>query len=101
MLMANYLSCYPFTALQDSEETALQQTQVAEEDHQEDFSITAVRFHDGEKEEERQEENFSSGLSDTEQRLREELTRTELRVVLLSNELSRKHQEAENFQRQI
>ena len=90
MLMANYLSCYPFTALQDSEkqqETALQQTQVAEEDHQEDFSITAVRFHDGEKEEERQEENFSSGLSDTEQRLREELTRTEIRVVLLSNQL--------------
>ena len=74
MLMANYLSCYPFTALQDSEETALQQTQVAEEDHQEDFSITAVRFHEGEKEEERREENFSSGLSDTEQSLREELT---------------------------
>ena len=88
--MANYLSCYSFTALQDSEkqqETALQQTQVSEEDYQEDFSITAVRFHDGEKEEERQEENFSSGLSDTEQRLREELTRTEIRVVLLSNQL--------------
>ena len=104
MLMANYLSCYPFTALQDSEkqqETALQQTQVADEDYQEDFSITAVRFHDGEKEEERQEENFSSGLSDTEQRLREELTRTEIRVVLLSNQLSRKHQEAGNFQRQV
>ena len=53
MLMANYLSCYSFTAHQDSEkqqETALQQTQVSEEDHQEDFSITAVRFHDGEKE---------------------------------------------------
>ena len=91
-------------ALQESEkelETALQQTKAAEEDYQEGFSITAVRFHDGEKDEERREENFCSGLSDTEQRLREELTRTEIRVVLLSNQLSRKHQDAKNFQRQI
>ena len=103
-LVKDELETFLNKALQESEkqqETALQQTQVAEEDHQEDFSVTAVRFHDGEKEEERQEENFSSGLSDTEQRLREELTRTELRVVLLSNELSRKHQDAKNFQRQI
>ena len=78
-------------ALQESEkeqETALQQTQAAEEDYQEGFSITAVRFHNGEKEEERREENFCSGLSDTEQRLREELTRTEIRVVLLSNQIN-------------
>ena len=84
-LVKKELETFLNKALQESEkqqETALQQTQVSEEDYQEDFSITAVRFHEGEKEEERREENFSSGLSDTEQRLREELTRTVVLMML-------------------
>ncbi|XP_022796815.1 trichohyalin-like [Stylophora pistillata] len=97
----------PSKALQDGEKqqnNALGQTKNAEEDlkiSQDDFSITAVRLHEAEEEEERRVENLSTDLSETEQRLRKELIRTEIRVVLLNNQLMIKQQQVKNFQRKV
>ena len=89
---------------EEQKETIDRQSSSVEDDlrtSQAEFSTVISEWHEELKEEEQQNGNLRTDFTEIEKRLREELTRTEIRVALLSKLLTTKHQQVENFQRQL